>query len=160
MSKLIKGNHKHLTLKDRTIIEVELNKGSNLSYIAKLTCKDPTTISREIRNNRLKKPSNAYSKLLNHCQLRTICKRTLVCNKCFRNNLSGFIKNCSSCTRCNNNCKDFIQEFCPTCKYAPYVCNACNKRNCNFDKFYYKAESANRLYRERLITSRQGFNLT
>ena len=99
MSKLIPGNRKHLTLKDRTEIEVELNKGTSFSRIAKLLCKDPSTISREVFNHRLSTPTNAYNRSLNHCMLKNICKRTNVCNKCLRTMYKGMT--CKSCRRCN-----------------------------------------------------------
>lgn len=49
MSKMIPGNRKHLTLNDRRFIEQALNEGQAFKDIAKYLCKDPTTISKEIR---------------------------------------------------------------------------------------------------------------
>ena len=100
MSNLIPGNGKHLTLKDRTEIEVELNKGTSFSRIAKLLCKDPSTISREVLNHRLSTPNNAYNRSLNHCMLKDVCKKQHVCEKCFRTMYKGM--SCKSCKRCNN----------------------------------------------------------
>lgn len=53
MSKYISGNQKHLTLNDRIYIENELAKGTPFKDIAAFLCKDPTTISKEIRTHRL-----------------------------------------------------------------------------------------------------------
>ena len=53
MSKYIPGNQKHLTLEDRVYIENELAKGTSFKNIATFLCKDPTTISKEIRAHRL-----------------------------------------------------------------------------------------------------------
>lgn len=53
MSNLIPGNQKHLTLDDRKFIEDSLNEGLSFKEIAKYLCKDPTTISKEIRLHRL-----------------------------------------------------------------------------------------------------------
>ena len=53
MSKYIPGNQKHLTLEDRIYIENELNKGTSFKDIARFLCKDPTTISKEVRAHRL-----------------------------------------------------------------------------------------------------------
>ena len=53
MSKYIPGNQKHLTLENRIYIENELNKGTSFKDIARFLCKDPTTISKEIRAHRL-----------------------------------------------------------------------------------------------------------
>ena len=49
MSKYIPGNQKHLTLEDRVYIENELAKGTSFKNIAAFLCKDPTTISKEVR---------------------------------------------------------------------------------------------------------------
>lgn len=53
MSKYIPGNQKHLTLEDRIYIESSLNKGCTFKDIAKYLCKDPTTISKEVKAHRL-----------------------------------------------------------------------------------------------------------
>lgn len=53
MSKYIPGNQKHLTLEDRIYIENQLNKGASFKNIARFLCKDPTTISKEVKSDRL-----------------------------------------------------------------------------------------------------------
>ena len=53
MSKYIPGNQKHLTLNDRIYIENELSKGATFKDIAAFLCKDPTTISKEVKSRRL-----------------------------------------------------------------------------------------------------------
>lgn len=53
MSKYIPGNQKHLILNDRIYIENELAKGTPFKDIAAFLCKDPTTISKEVRAHRL-----------------------------------------------------------------------------------------------------------
>lgn len=53
MSKYIPGNQKHLTLEDRIYIENELNKGTYFKDIARFLCKDPTTISKEVKAHRM-----------------------------------------------------------------------------------------------------------
>ena len=53
MSKYIPGNQKHLILESRIYIENELNKGAFFKDIAIFLCKDPTTISKEVRAPRL-----------------------------------------------------------------------------------------------------------
>ena len=45
------ANNKHLTLNDRTSIEVALIEKSNFTTIAKNLDKDPSTISKEIRGH-------------------------------------------------------------------------------------------------------------
>ena len=78
MSKYIPGNQKHLTLNDRIYIENELAKGTFFKGIAAFLCKDPTTISKEVRAHRI---SDWYHKgtfynSKNFCIHRYHCKKT------------------------------------------------------------------------------------
>ena len=94
MSKYIPGNRKHLTLDDRRYIERALNQGSSFQDIARFLCKDPTTISKEVRNHRL---SDWYHKgtfynVHNFCVHRYHCRKTNVCGKIILCNIK-----CISC---------------------------------------------------------------
>lgn len=85
MSKYIPGNQKHLTLNDRIYIENELAKGTPFKDIAAFLCKDPTTISKEVRAHRL---SDWYHKgtfynAKNFCIHRYHCQKTNACGKSF-----------------------------------------------------------------------------
>ena len=53
MSNLIPGNQKHLTQVERQYIEDSLNAGMSFKDIARYLCKDPTTISKEVRLHRI-----------------------------------------------------------------------------------------------------------
>lgn len=77
MSKYIPGNQKHLTLNDRIYIENELSKGATFKDIAAFLCKDPITISKEVKSRRL---SDWYHKgtfynAKNFCVHRYHCKK-------------------------------------------------------------------------------------
>ncbi len=50
MCNLIPGNQKHLTLDNRVYIEKSLDNNMPFKEIAKYICKDPSTISKEVRN--------------------------------------------------------------------------------------------------------------
>lgn len=83
MSKYIPGNQKHLTLNDRIYIENELSKGATFKDIAAFLCKDPTTISKEVKFRRL---SDWYHKgtfynAKNFCVHRYHCQKTNACGK-------------------------------------------------------------------------------
>ena len=56
MSNLIPGNQKHLTLKDRLFIEESLERNLSFKEIARYLCKDPTTISKEVKAHRKHEP--------------------------------------------------------------------------------------------------------
>ena len=160
MSKYIPGNQKHLTLEDRIYIENELNRGTTFKDIAKFLCKDPTTISKEVKAHRL---SDWYHKgtfynARNFCIHRYHCKKTNACGKII---LCGV--KCTSCPTCNQTCRDFEKERCSRLDKAPYVCNGCPKKinHCTIaHKYSYNARFSNRKYRELLSDSRAGINLT
>ena len=120
MSKYIPGNQKHLTLNDRIYIENELNKGTSFKDIARFLCKDPTTISKEVKAHRL---SDWYHKgtfynAKNFCIHRYHCRKTNACGKII---LCGV--KCPSCPTCNLTCKDFQKELRCRLEKAPYVCD-------------------------------------
>ena len=160
MSKYIPGNQKHLTLEDRIYIENELNKGTTFKDIAKFLCKDPTTISKEVKAHRI---SDWYHKgtfynAKNFCVHRYHCRKTNACGKII---LCGV--KCASCPTCNQTCRDFEKERCSRLDKAPYVCNGCQKKinHCTIaHKYSYNARFSNRKYRELLSDSRAGINLT
>ena len=107
MSKYIPGNQKHLTLEDRIYIENELNKGTSFKDIARFLCKDPTTISKEVRTHRLSDwyHKGSFYNAKNFCIHRYHCKKTNACGKLI---LCGV--KCASCPTCNQTCKDFEKE--------------------------------------------------
>lgn len=160
MSKYIPGNQKHLTLENRIYIENELNKGTSFKNIARFLCKDPTTISKEVKAHRL---SDWYHKgtfynAKNFCIHRYHCKKTNACGKII---LCGI--KCTSCPSCNQTCRDFEKERCSRLYKAPYVCNGCTKKinHCTIaHKYTYNARFADRKYREQLTGSRTGINMT
>lgn len=160
MSKYIPGNQKHLCLEDRIYIENKLNEGASFKDIAKYLCKDPTTISKEVKKHRL---SDWYHKgtfynAKNFCVHRYHCKKTNACGKII---LCGV--KCTSCPTCNQTCRDFEKERCNRLDKAPYVCNGCDKQvsRCTIaHKYKYNARFANRKYQENLSNSRSGINMT
>lgn len=160
MSKSIPGNQKHLTLNDRIYIQNELDKGTTFKDIARFLCKDPTTISKEVKAHRL---SDWYHKgtfynAKNFCIHRYHCKKTNACGKLLLCDVK-----CTSCPSCNQTCKDFIKEQCRRLEKAPYVCNGCTKKihHCTIaHKYSYNARFADRTYRDTLSSARTGINMT
>lgn len=155
MSKEVRGNQKHMTLEDRIYIQEALEKGMVFKDIAKFIRKDPSTISKEVKKHRMVKPRNTYGKY-NSCRLRQNCDRKDVCGKNGRCH-----KRCASCSQCNNNCTDYVQDVCTRLNRAPFVCNGCDKKvHCKLDKYFYRSITAYNHYRSSLSTSREGINLT
>ena len=155
MSKLIPGNQKHLTLSDRIEIESSLKENMPLKEIAKKLCKDPTTISKEIKLHRQFR-AMGYSKA-NTCKYKRSCKIRNLCkngNKCDRV--------CSACrqNKCNKLCEQYVPDDCDKLNKAPYVCNGCRKGSCRHDKYHYKAKYANDEYEALRREARIGINQT
>lgn len=160
MSNLIPGNHKHLSLDDRLYIEKSLNEGRSFKDIARFLCKDPSTISKEVRRHRALDSfhKGSVTNTSNFCIKRFQCRRTNVCEKLFLCE-----RKCSSCFKCNQVCKHFVKEGCHRLSRAPYVCNGCLKplHRCTIAaKYNYNALFAERKYKEVLVSSRVGINLT
>jgi len=160
MSKHIPGNQKHLTLEDRIYIENKLNEGIAFKDIARFLCKDPTTISKEVKKHRLSDwyHKGSFYNAKNFCVHRYHCRKTNVCKKII---LCGI--KCTSCPTCNQTCKDFEKERCRRLDRAPYVCNGCDKKisHCTIaQKYKYNARFADRKYRDLLAGSRAGVNMT
>ena len=160
MSKYIPGNQKHLSLEDRLYVESSLGKGLAFKEIAKYLCKDPSTISKEVKAHR---QSDWYHKgtfynAKNFCIHRYHCRKTNACSKIF---VCGVM--CASCPTCNQTCPDFVKERCGRLDKAPYVCNGCSKQisHCTIaHKYCYDARFADRKYHENLSLSRAGINMT
>ncbi len=160
MSKLIPGNQKHLTQTDREYIKTALDSNSSFKDIAKFLCKDPTTISKEVRLHRVKDTYHRGSFISPHnfCTKRFRCKKRNACNK-----IEICDINCVSCIKCNQVCNSFVLEQCNRVTKAPYVCNGCDTplHRCSIaNKYLYNPVAANRMYKEKLSGTREGINLT
>lgn len=160
MSEYIPGNQKHLTIEDRIYIQNELDKGTSFKDIARFLCKDPTTISKEVKARRSSDwfHKGTFLNAKNFCTKRFRCKKTNACNKIL---LCGV--KCASCPTCNQTCPDFQKERCSKLDRAPYVCNGCSKKinHCTIaHKYTYNARFADRKYRECLKDSRSGIAMT
>ena len=160
MSKIIPGNQKHLSLEDRIFIEHSLNQGLSFKEIAKYLCKDPSTISKEVKKHRVSDwyHKGSFLNKKNFCVHRYQCRKTNVCKKIILCEIK-----CTSCPSCNQTCKDFEKECCNRLMKAPYVCNGCSQKfhQCSIaHKYTYDARFADRKYRETLKDSRRGINLS
>lgn len=117
MSKYISGNQKHLSLEDRKYIEKSLNAGRTFKDIARYLCKDPTTISKEIRLHRLSDwyRKGSFNNAHNFCIHRYHCQKLNACDKII---LCGV--KCTICPICNQTCPDYVKERCNRLDKAPY----------------------------------------
>lgn len=133
----ISNKNKHLTLQERMIIETGIKNGSTKKALADTLGKEKSTIGKEIKDKRI---------------LKYKCKLPLEC---------ASYKNCRYLRRCTLDCPDYKAFKCKRRDRSPGACNGCDKyQHCRFDKFFYDASIAHGDYKERLTTSREGFNTT
>jgi len=152
----------HLSKEDRESIEEGLRAGESARSIAKRIGASPSTVTREVRQNRTVREKKAPSgaKLSVRCARRGGCKASgTACGGC-----STRLTACKDCrTRsCIEACPDYVRAMCPVTDAWPYVCpDGCAKRaHCGFPKCSYSAAGADASYRERLSASRQGASVT
>ena len=150
----MENTHSHLTLSDRIYIEQALERRMKFKDIAVFIGKDPTTVSKEIRRHRIAKESGRKTA---RCENRSTCTKQHMCHQRYCNKL------CGKCTlhHCHSYCKDYAAPVCKRLTSPPYVCNGCGLRNCRQDtKYYYRAQIADKNYREVLSDTRRGINKT
>ena len=133
---MLNNKNSHLSLQERQIIQTGIENGSTKSAIALNLGKDKSTIGKEIKARR------------KHVHK---CSHTIACAN---------VKKCKHNHACDN-CVDFKPFKCSRRDRSPGACNGCEKfSHCRFDKYKYSADLAHKEYREELIDSRIGINIT
>ena len=126
----------HLTVQERIIIEKGIENGSIKAAIALTIGKDKSTVGKEIKKH-----------------------RELVHKSSYKINCAN-MKNCSHNHVCDN-CADFKPFTCNRRDRSPGACNGCSKyTHCRYDKYRYKADFSHKKYREDLVDSRTGINMS
>ena len=126
----------HLTVQERIIIEKGIENGSTKAAIALTIGKDKSTVGKEIKKH-----------------------RELVHKSSYKINCAN-IKNCSH-NHVSDNCADFKPFTCNRRDRSPGACNGCSKyTHCRYDKYRYKADFSHKKYREDLVDSRTGINMS
>lgn len=148
---------RHMSFEERRIIEDGLNRQEPHTRIAGMIGNDRSTISREIKRHRIASDTSGYGRIPNRCLHRRDCSIYGLCEQCKHNGRCLY----ASCKLCNRSCPEYIEEHCPKLSSPPYVCNGCSERpRCVLRKFIYSANKAQAEYREVLVETRYGFNLT
>ena len=127
----------HLTVQERIIIEKGIENGFTKAAAIALTIgKDKSTVGKEIKKH-----------------------RELVHKSSYKINCAN-MKNCSHNHVCVN-CADFKTFTCNRRDRSPGACNGCSKYTyCRYDKYRYKADFSHKKYREDLVDSRTGINMS
>lgn len=146
-----KKTQKHSTAEDRFRIESLLGEDFSVRYIADRLDKSPSTISREISKHAV-----THSPRCCDCIFSSKCTRLHVCGSL------ACHKKCKSCSKAKKYCSDYVQAFCDTLLVHPlHLCNSCRKKSfCHFEQRLYSGKTAQQQYRDTLVNSRNGFDLT
>jgi len=146
---------KHLTLEDRHYVENALNQRFTLKAIADRLEKDSTTISKEIRRNRIKSRRNKQTDVTS-CDNRRTCTKKHICSE----TCNHLCKKCPT-LNCLRVCPTFAPIKCQTLLRFPHVCNGCERSiMCRVEKHYYRAKVADANYQDLLKSSREGIDIT
>jgi len=150
------AKNKHFTSDERLQIEHMLKEQTSLSQIAEKLGKSKSTISREIRARAIPSDKGAPFRVRNRCVGRTDCNKRNLCMDKKRCN-----RKCSLCKLCNEICPDYEEQVCYKLYASPYCCNGClDEHKCVLRKKFYLNKKAHEAYREMLIESRVGVNIT
>ena len=150
------ANNKHLTDEERLQIEYWLKGGVSIRRIAEELGRSTSTISREVRLRAVISDKAGYGRLANRCIFRKSCIKYQLCE-----DKPDCAQKCYMCKLCNTVCPDFEEEHCLRLYDPPYVCNGCeDERKCSLRKRYYIHKKAHEAYREKLVESRTGANIS
>jgi len=146
----------HLTDADRLQIEILLKQRYPLNRIAEQIGKAKSTIAREIKKRAQESEKFAAHYPKNRCVKRMECHRVQLCD-----DKPNCTRRCALCGRCNKICSSYEEEICYRLFEPPYVCNGCTAESrCVLKKRYYLHKQAHEAYREMLVESRVGANIT
>ena len=150
------AKNKHLTDFERLQIEQRLRAGVSLKRIAADLGKSASTISREIRARAIESDKYAPYRIHNRCAKMNVCQKMQICA-----DKPNCTRKCSRCNYCNAVCEEFEERLCMRLFEPPYVCNGCvEEYQCVLRKKYYLHKKAHEAYREKLVESRSGANIT
>ena len=151
---------KHLSEDDRSTIEQMLKERKTLKSIAERLGKSRSTISREIKKHSVVSDKSAPYRIANRCIHRIGCQESFICPVTPCKN-DRHREHCSYCKHCNTVCEKYEEERCHRLTYPPYVCNGCQEEHkCVLRKKYYLYKAAQKEYKDLLVQSRTGANIT
>ncbi len=144
--------YKHLTIEQRVLIENRLNKHCSVRSIAKELGVSPSTILREINRH-----ITTFKAKLNDCSNRRNCIYKSLCGE------EDCNRYCAKCKtiKCGKYCTDYVKAKCPKLETSPYVCNGCKSfYTCENERHVYSGSTADKQYKETLVSTRTGFDIT
>ena len=120
-----------LDIADREYIEEALKNAESFRKIASHLGVSPTTVSNEVKNNRiLLKPKRAEY-LSYTCARYKDCRMKNLCGDCRLP--YGYCRFCKK-VRCTLICPNYDEITCDRRESAPYVCYGCKEKGCHIDQ--------------------------
>lgn len=151
-----KNKGRHFDASKRAVLANMLARRAKAKDVAAALGMDPTSVSREIARNRIRKagdPSEEGSPC-SGCANRLSCKIRHACGR-----MSCSIR-CAGCAQ-TEGCRSFSRFSCPVATRYPLCCNGCAKEaRCPLPHYYYYPDDAQAKSRDRLVSSRSGMDLT
>lgn len=155
------GKGKHLDEFDRNIIQDGIRDNLSARSIAKRLKVAPSTVLREVKQNRIiKLPKRKGVRPSTRCVHYKTCELIgQACKGC--KNKYTLCKMCKT-RHCIDSCSYYELILCPDTKRWPYICKKdCPRRaGCNYPKCSYIARDAHTQYLCRLVSVRQGINIS
>lgn len=131
----------HMSIEDREKIEELLKEKLNFTAIGKEIGYHRTTIANEIIKHKTKGKQNTYGTNFVYCEYENTCEKYYGIG-------------------CKKKCDKFKPKNCNILSNPPYVCNGCkNKNKCRLQKFFYRANEAQKEYERYLKESREGIQI-
>ena len=153
----MKEKYRQLTLYDRRKIEEGLNVGESFRSIASAIGKSPSTVSREVRQNRMRKGTRRKTRY--KCRWAQDCDVRGLCERCSQP--AYFCYECPT-RDCKELCSKFQEHIaCERTTRAPWVCNACRHKGiCSREtRHIYIASAADGMSSSRRSETRRGIDM-
>jgi len=151
------SNYNRITFKERVRIEAGIYAKESFSKIAKELGRSTSSISREVKENRIvvKSPYACGT----DCIYPPSCRKTNLCGDEYCS------QRCWTCIKhdCTQYCDRQVSHNCSITRKAPFTCDACsekNKKKCKYNKYYYLAEKADAKAKITRSESREGIRLS
>ena len=150
------SDYNRITFKERVRIEAGIYAKKSLSQIAKEIGRSTSTVTREIKLNRITvKSPYTFGR---DCIYPPMCANKGLCGDEYCD------QKCWACRDydCTKMCGRCVTHTCPKTEKAPFTCDACSlkgKKNCKYNKCYYIAEKAEARAKETRSNARAGIRL-
>lgn len=151
-------NYTHFTDEERIELQALVDRNIKAVEIGYRLDKDPTSISRELKRNRI-----AQGRRMNSSHKATLCAHF---KECVSEELCGKVCTGRPCRHCKDPgctkiCEDFKRMVCRRISRFPFVCNGCSEyKRCNLERYTYSASAAHTKATDKASESRKGFDLT